>query len=297
MAARLPYTDGSDGHGLRDFYALLRHFRREPLSFYDAPFVESYVFLLTPEREAALLAVFDNEGSSAQTLLAVTASCTQGQPVAEVFKHIVRLRLRVFCRLKPGESVHDDDGRAGTLASVEMLMRDAAEAGQCYTLCIACTARERAGHAIDRLCRSVAAQLKEDDGATGWTPDNVVMACCSAVQLLRGRKKDASDRLAQKLERAKAAMKQAEDGGARCDDGRGCDSPACAAREPFAGAFKACGGCRGARYCSVVCQARAFHFLGFGGADVADVAAPDSPPQRSHWKTHKLTCTRGGAAS
>lgn len=59
--AQLPYTDGSNGNGIRDFEVLLRYFKRCPLAFYDKAFIASYSFLLKPEqeRELRVLAVFD----------------------------------------------------------------------------------------------------------------------------------------------------------------------------------------------------------------------------------------------
>jgi hypothetical protein len=127
------------------------------------------------------------------------------------------------------------------------------------------------------------------------------VVCCGAAQLLRGRKRDVSARVEQKLERAKAATLAGAAGGGGAHDGRGCDAPACSKREAFEGAFKMCGKCFAVRYCCAVCQARTRARLpaALGSspaanhntpASAADVPRLPAAPQKTHWKQHKRSC-------
>ena len=40
--ASLPYTDGSNGNGIKDFVELVRYLRKAPLAFWDQGFIGSY---------------------------------------------------------------------------------------------------------------------------------------------------------------------------------------------------------------------------------------------------------------
>jgi hypothetical protein len=145
-------------------------------------------------------------------------------------------------------------GRNGAgLRNLEQLISDAATAGQSYILCPSCTAKEDAGFATDPLCRYMSFQLREP--GPGWHDENLVLVCCREAQLLRGRKPDESERIANKFERAAAAA-SAADAGETLAAGRKCESPSCTARELFAGAFKRCGKCLAVCYGSAACQVR-----------------------------------------
>ena len=252
--AQLRYTDGSNGNGIRDFDELLRYFRHSPLAFYDDGFVTSYGFLFTtPEREAQLLAVFDAEGSSPETLRHLRELARSGGTVPEVLNKRERFFLRQAFMTQRETPLDGESGVA--LNNLRMLTAEAAAAGLPYTLCEGCTAAESVGHATDPLCRVVAATLKQREG--GWRQDNVMMVCCAVAQFLRGRQPDDSEHLKNKLEELKAALNAtpAEQRRLRAA-GRQCSAAACARREPYAGAFKTCGRCREVNYCCAVCQVR-----------------------------------------
>ena len=256
--AHLPYNDGINGAGLRTVEELLAYLRRWPLAFYDQPFMSSYVHFLKPEHEACVLAIFDNEGSSEATLRRVAARSSHIELPLPLFHQVVRLRLSMLCRLEHVPARGEDEETMPTEQAVKhmfVLATDAAAAGLPYILCLMCTAKENAGYAADPLCRGMAMQLRDSESCDGWSEQNVMFVCCGAAQLLRGRKPDASERIAAKLERAKVAVTAAFAGEAPAA-GLKCEAPACSAREPFAGAFKLCGKCRAVRYCCVVCQVR-----------------------------------------
>lgn len=276
--AHLPYTDGSDGNGLRAFDKLLRRLRANPLDFYNRELVESYGALLTPAREARLLAVFDAEGSSAATLAKlrrrVDAATGAALPPPEVFNKMARFQLRVLCSEPPA-----DENRKSSHIGF-LLLQDAAKAGLTYTLCPGCTAADSVGHATTQLCKRQA--VKQLVPGEGWHADNVVPVCCGMAQLLRDRTPDDSERFEQKFERAKAAM-QADD---HHDgySGRSCKSPACSRREAFEGEFKRCGACGAVRYCCQACQARRLHAMSCAPRNEIRAAvrtcatAADAPP-------------------
>jgi hypothetical protein len=153
--AHLPATGGSaddnDGSGQRAFDKLLRRLRASPLNFYNRELLESYGALLTPAREARLLAVFDAEGSSAATLAKlsrrVDAQTGAALPPPEVFNKMARFQLRVLCSNPPADELRKSS-HIGF-----MLLQDAAKAGLTYTLCPGCTAADSVGHATTQLCK------------------------------------------------------------------------------------------------------------------------------------------------
>jgi len=245
-----------DGNGIRDFGVLLRFFRRCPHAFYDRPLLESYYHLLMPDLVDPLLAVFDAEGSSEACLRAVAARRNPSQPPPEVLKHLARLHLRVLCDHPEWttklNTVNMDVLRA--TAEVVLLAEDAKEAGLTYTYCVGCTAFNKAGLAVDKVCNRIAMGIHEGQ----WKP-----AACSAMQLLRGREL-ADEAVARKFARGMVALQAAhgppvgrEPYRGTAGGGRSCDSPACNAQEPYGGAFKLCANCKKRRYCCLVCQARA----------------------------------------
>ena len=257
--AQLPYTDGRDGNGIRDFNELLRFFQRKPLAFYDDSLCASYRFLLsTPEREEAVLAVFDRDGSSAEMLRRIKATSLRTRmntPAPEVINLLVRYRLRrdFYLQRNPVGSTSPDKYVLWT--NMVLVMQDAAEAGQTFFLCENCTAAESFGFAPDPLCDHGAMMLTKP--GLGWEPDNTLQVCCAEAQCLRGRKPEESEYLKQKLESLKAAMQASPEERRRLRAaGNACAAAGCSRRELYAGAFKTCSRCRSAHYCSVVCQVR-----------------------------------------
>ena len=253
--AHLPYNGGIHGAGLRTVEELLVYLRRWPLAFYDQPFMASYEHFLKPEHEACVLDIFDNEGSSEATLRLVAERSSHVELPLPVFHKVVRLRMSMLCRLEHKPAHDENNMPTEAVECMFVLAKDAAAAGLPYILCLMCTAKQNAGYAADPLCRGVAMQLRDSESCDGWSKQNVMLVCCGAAQLLRGRKPDASERIAAKLERAKVAVTAAVAGEAPAA-GLKCEAPACSAREPFAGAFKLCGKCRAVRYYCVVCQVR-----------------------------------------
>ena len=255
------YTDGSDGSGIRDFNELLRYFQREPHSFYYRPFCTSYGFLMTtPEREAQLLAVYDCNGSSAETLRYVKDMSLRSRLTAPavVTNRLVRYRLRrdFYMQRNPRGNL-GNPARYEQFAHMVLVMHDAAEAGQAFFLCESCTAAESAGFATDPLCEHDALMLIEE--SSGWeSPSNTLQVCCAEAQCLRGRKADTSEHLTRKLASLRAAWRASPEERRHIRArGNGCAAAGCSRREPYAGAFKTCSRCRSAHYCSVLCQARA----------------------------------------
>jgi hypothetical protein len=252
------YTDGTDGKGIRDFDELLRYFQRCPLQFYSKDFVLSYDFLMTsPEREARLLAVYDRDGSSAETLRDFKdISRREGWPAVEVCNKVVRYKLRqAFFRhlhpLAPPASAREH----AQVASLAVLLIDASASGRAYTLCEPCSAAESAGHATEPMCSSCAATQIEPGG--GWADSNRELVSCGLAQCLRGRKANTSSHLKQKLASFQAALKASPEERRRIRaSGHACGNASCARRELYAGAFKTCSRCRSAHYCSALCQVR-----------------------------------------
>ena len=256
--AQLPYTDGSNGNGIRDFEVLLRYFKRCPLAFYDKAFIASYSFLLKPEqeREPRVLAVFDNEGSSAETLQFVKETLQRGSPPAQVVNKLVRFDLRAVFQMHRISPLLGEDREV--VAKLFILRHDAAAASLPYVLCVGCTAAESAGHAPQPLCEEPAAQLV--DAAEGWRGGaaNTLSVSCAVAQCLRGRKPEESERMQRKLDGLLEALRATPEQRRRLRaSGRACDALACARREPYTEAFKACSLCHVAHYCSRVCKVRA----------------------------------------
>jgi hypothetical protein len=255
--AQLPYTDGTDGRGIRDFNELTRYFQRYPRAFYDDCFCASYGFLFSSaEREERLLAVYDKDASSAEMLRHVKALHRwQGTPPAVANKLLrYRLRLAFYEKQNPRAPTTTSDGYECKCA-MAILTKDADAAGLSYTMCMSCTAAESAGHVTDALCPVL--MLKQIEFGCGWADSNMHRVCCAAAQCLRGREPEASEHLQQKLERLRAALRASPEERRRIRArGNGCAAAGCARREPYAASFKTCSRCRSAHYCSTLCQVR-----------------------------------------
>ena len=116
------------------------------------------------------------------------------------------------------------------------------------------------------------------------------MVCCATAQFLRGRQPGDSAHLERKLADIKTVVSASPQERRRIHAaGRPCAAVGCARREPYAGAFKTCGRCRAAQYCCASCQVSALCSLRCGTALTWRVSC-STPPQKTHWKKHKLTC-------
>ena len=252
--AALPYTDGSDGNGITKAPELLAYLSASPQSFFDVPFMDSYLSLLAKHSDTAL-SIYDDKTASPElhAELAQWLCSISDRTPAPAFILIRRRLLRVSLEIKKPIASRNTDPVEWAAQEVLFQAEAAARAGHAYALCASCDAMEACGYAADAGCQRMTMTVKGGKPSDGsricFREGHVHHICCGEAQIIRDADPFTSASRTAKLAAWKAWKVDGQPLGKEC---KVCELPSCNAREVYRKAFKRCGRCGLASYCCPV---------------------------------------------